>query len=87
HPLPTMSNPQQFPQPPHIKHYLFTQKHNPPLHTNSPIPNKAPYNLIQPIPKSKSQQIYYPPLTQYLTTNSNFKHSKHPLYQPPKHLY
>ncbi|WP_186311932.1 M4 family metallopeptidase, partial [Staphylococcus aureus] len=49
HPLPTISNPQQFPQPPHIKHYLFTQKHNPPLHTNSPIPNKPPYNVIQPI--------------------------------------
>ncbi|WP_186306793.1 M4 family metallopeptidase, partial [Staphylococcus epidermidis] len=70
--LTSISSPHPFPQPSHINHFLYTNSHNPPLHTNSPIPNKPTYNTIPTIPKQPSQQIYYTPLTVYLTSNSHF---------------
>ncbi len=44
-----MSNPEQFGQPAHMKDYVFTEKDNGGVHTNSGIPNKAAYNVIQAI--------------------------------------
>ncbi|HCU7777653.1 TPA: zinc metalloproteinase aureolysin, partial [Staphylococcus aureus] len=61
--LRSMSNPEQFGQPAHMKDYVFTEKDNGGVHTNSGIPNKAAYNVIQAIGKSKSEQIYYRALT------------------------
>lgn len=85
--LRSMSNPEQFGQPAHMKDYVFTEKDNGGVHTNSGIPNKAAYNVIQAIGKSKSEQIYYRALTEYLTSNSNFKDCKDALYQAAKDLY
>ncbi|PWZ65250.1 aureolysin, partial [Staphylococcus pseudintermedius] len=67
--------------------YVYTEKDNGGVHTNSGIPNKAAYNVIQAIGKSKSEQIYYRALTEYLTSNSNFKDCKDALYQAAKDLY
>ncbi|MCO6062052.1 M4 family metallopeptidase, partial [Pseudomonas sp. MOB-449] len=39
--LRSMSNPEQFGQPAHMKDYVFTEKDNGGVHTNSGIPNKA----------------------------------------------
>lgn len=47
--LRSMSNPEQFGQPAHMKDYVFTEKDNGGVHTNSGIPNKAAYNVIQAI--------------------------------------
>ncbi|HCV1688324.1 TPA: peptidase M4 family protein [Staphylococcus aureus] len=85
--LRSMSNPEQFGQPSHMKDYVYTEKDNGGVHTNSGIPNKAAYNVIQAIGKSKSEQIYYRALTEYLTSNSNFKDCKDALYQAAKDLY
>ncbi|MGT2378057.1 M4 family metallopeptidase [Staphylococcus aureus] len=38
---------EQFGQPAHMKDYVFTEKDNGGVHTNSGIPNKAAYNVIQ----------------------------------------
>lgn len=85
--LRSMSNPEQFGQPSHMKDYVYTEKDNGGVHTNSGIPNKAAYNVIQAIGKSKSEQIYYRALTEYLTSNSNFKDCKDALYRAAKDLY
>ncbi|WP_256084474.1 M4 family metallopeptidase, partial [Staphylococcus aureus] len=66
--LRSMSNPEQFGQPAHMKDYVFTEKDNGGVHTNSGIPNKAAYNVIQAIGKAKAEQIYYRALTEYLTS-------------------
>ena len=47
--LRSMSNPEQFGQPSHMKDYVYTEKDNGGVHTNSGIPNKAAYNVIQAI--------------------------------------
>ena len=52
-----MSNPEQFGQPSHMKDYVSTEKDNGGVHTNSGNPNKAAYNVIQAIGKSKSEQF------------------------------
>ncbi len=53
-----------------MKDYVYTEKDNGGVHI--PIlafQIKAAYNVIQAIGKSKSEQIYYRALTEYLTSN------------------
>ncbi|KWV07477.1 hypothetical protein AGE09_23600 [Salmonella enterica subsp. enterica serovar Kentucky] len=63
--LRSMSNPEQFGQPAHMKDYVFTEKDNGGAHTTSGTPNKAAYSVSQARGKSKANQIYYRALAEY----------------------
>lgn len=85
--LRSMSNPTQYNQPEHMNNYVQTSQDNGGVHTNSGIPNKAAYLTIKKLGKSKSEQVYYRALTQYLTSNSNFKDARNALVQSAIDLY
>ena len=57
------------------------------MHTNSGIPNKAAYNTITSIGKSKAEKIYYRALTVYLTPTSDFSYARAALVQSAADLY
>ncbi|MEJ7501077.1 M4 family metallopeptidase, partial [Staphylococcus pasteuri] len=78
--LRSMSNPEKYDQPAHMKHYSKTQEDNGGVHTNSGIPNKAAYLTIKRIGKDKAEQIYYRTLTHYLSSNSDFEDAKKSLH-------
>ncbi|MEQ6028444.1 M4 family metallopeptidase [Staphylococcus saccharolyticus] len=85
--LRSMSNPEQFGQPSHMDDYVYTNSDNGGVHTNSGIPNKAAYNTIRTVGKQCSEQIYYRALTEYLTSNVDFKDAKVALQQVAQDLY
>jgi bacillolysin len=62
------------PQPSQMSEFqnLSTDQDNGGVHVNSGIPNKAAYNLIVALGKSKTEIIYYRALSNYLTKNSQF---------------
>jgi bacillolysin len=62
------------PQPASMSEYqnLGTNDDNGGVHTNSGIPNKAAYNVINALGRTKAELIYYRALTSYLTRNSQF---------------
>ncbi|WP_099188698.1 M4 family metallopeptidase [Tepidibacter mesophilus] len=75
------------PQPAHMNDYLNTTQDHGGVHTNSGIPNKAAYNVMQSIGHDKTGQIYYHALTNYLVKTSNFHDAKLALVQSAKDLY
>lgn len=85
--LRSMSNPTDYNQPDHMKNYVNTKGDNAGVHINSGIPNKAAYNTINRIGQKKAEKIYYRALTQYLTSQSQFKDAKQALYQSAIDLY
>ncbi|MGX0076169.1 M4 family metallopeptidase [Staphylococcus warneri] len=85
--LRSMSNPEKYDQPAHMKYYSKTQEDNGGVHTNSGIPNKAAYLTIKRIGKDKAEQIYYRTLTHYLSSNSDFEDAKKSLHQAALDLY
>lgn len=85
--LRSMQNPEQYGQPGHMKSYKNTSQDNGGVHINSGIPNKAFYNTVTKIGKSKSEQIYYRALTYYLTPSSNFSDCKAALIRSAQDLY
>ena len=85
--LRSISNPAQYNQPAHMNNYVRTSQDNGGVHINSGIPNKAAYLTINKLGESKSEQIYYRALTQYLTSNSNFKDARNSLIQSAIDLY
>lgn len=85
--LRSMSNPEQFGQPSHMDDYVYTNSDNGGVHTNSSIPNKAAYNTIRTVGEQRSEQIYYRALTEYLTSNADFKDAKVALQQAAQDLY
>ena len=62
------------PQPAAMSEYqnVGTNDDNGGVHANSGIPNKAAYNVIIAIGRTKTELIYYRALTKYLTRNSQF---------------
>jgi len=85
--LRSISNPEQFGQPSHMDDYVYTNSDNGGVHTNSSIPNKAAYNTIRTVGEQRSEQIYYRALTEYLTSNADFKDAKVALQQAAQDLY
>ncbi len=85
--LRSMSDPTRYGQPAHMNNYNNTTADNGGVHINSGIPNKAAYNTINSIGKSRSEQIYYRALTLYLTPNSNFSDARQALIQSARDLY
>ncbi|CAH2212355.1 M4 family metallopeptidase [Tepidibacter aestuarii] len=74
-------------QPAHMDDYINTTEDHGGVHTNSGIPNKAAYNVIQSIGHNKTGQIYYHALTNYLVKTSNFHDARLALIQSAKDLY
>ncbi|MGV2876027.1 M4 family metallopeptidase [Macrococcus capreoli] len=89
--LRSFENPELYDQPSHMDDYQFLPNTEDGdfggVHINSGIPNKAFYNTVTKIGKSKSEQIYYRALTYYLTSTSNFKDTKEALIQSAQDLY
>lgn len=85
--LRSMKDPKLYNQPEHMNSYVYTSRDNAGVHTNSGIPNKAAYNTISKIGQVKAEKIYYRALTQYLTSNSQFKDAKYALSQSALDLY
>ncbi len=89
--LRSLSNPALYGQPAHMDQYKNLPNTSAGdwggVHTNSGIPNKAAYNTIQSIGKTKAEKIYYRALTQYLTSNSQFVDAKKALAQAASDLY
>lgn len=83
--LRSLSNPEKYGQPSHMKDYHnlpATKKgYNGGVHINSGIPNKAAYLNISAIGKEKVEKIYYRALTTYLTPTSDFKQARTALLQ------
>lgn len=85
--LRSLSNPEAYGQPSHMRSYINTTADNGGIHTNMGIPNKAAYNTITSIGRAKSEKIYYRALTQYLTSTSSFADAKNALIQSARDLY
>ncbi|WP_064092949.1 M4 family metallopeptidase [Rossellomorea aquimaris] len=85
--LRSLSDPTRFGQPAHMNNYVNTSSDNGGVHTNSGIPNKAAYNTISSIGKTKAEKIYYRALTVYLTPTSNFSYARAALLQSAADLY
>ncbi|WP_086427981.1 M4 family metallopeptidase [Staphylococcus cornubiensis] len=85
--LRSMSNPEQFNQPGHMRDYVNTSSDHGGVHTNSGIPNKAAYLTVQKIGQNQAEQIYYRALTEYLTSTSNFADAKASLTRAAMDLY
>ncbi|PCF43897.1 M4 family metallopeptidase [Staphylococcus delphini] len=85
--LRSMSNPEQFNQPGHMRDYVNTSSDHGGVHTNSGIPNKAAYLTVDKIGQQQAEQIYYRALTTYLTSTSNFADAKASLVRSALDLY
>ncbi|GGB10864.1 peptidase M4 family protein [Macrococcus hajekii] len=89
--LRSMSNPEQYDQPSHMRDFQYLpnteQGDNGGVHINSGIPNKAFYNTVTVMDKSKAEKIYYRALTYYLTPNASFSDAKAALVQSAQDLY
>ena len=85
--LRSLSNPAKYGQPEHMNSYVNTSSDNGGVHTNSGIPNKAAYNTIRSIGKTKAEKIYYRALTVYLTPTSDFSYARACLVQSAADLY
>lgn len=85
--LRSMSNPEQFNQPGHMRDYVNTSSDHGGVHTNSGIPNKAAYLTVQKLGQNQAEQIYYRALTEYLTSTSNFADAKASLTRAAMDLY
>ncbi|HDU0754369.1 TPA: peptidase M4 family protein [Staphylococcus pseudintermedius] len=85
--LRSMSNPEQFNQPGHMRDYVNTSSDHGGVHTNSGIPNKAAYLTVNKIGQEQAEQIYYRALTSYLTSTSNFADAKASLVRAALDLY
>lgn len=75
------------PQPARMADYVFTGSDNGGVHTNSGIPNRAAYLVINAIGRDKTQRIYYRALTMYLTRSSQFADCRDALVQAATDLY
>lgn len=86
-----MSNPNLYNQPDHMDDFQYLPNTENGdyggVHINSGIPNKAFYNTVTKIGKSKSENIYYRALTYYLTSTSDFKDTREALIQSAQDLY
>jgi len=89
--LRSFSQPELYNQPSHMNNYQrLPNTENGDwggVHINSGIPNKAFYNTVTKMDKSKAEQIYYRALSYYLTSTSNFKDTKAALIQSALDLY
>ncbi|QHW36321.1 peptidase M4 family protein [Staphylococcus ursi] len=85
--LRSMSNPEQFNQPGHMRDYVNTSSDHGGVHTNSGIPNRAAYLTVDKIGQQQAEQIYYRALTTYLTSTSNFADAKASLVRSALDLY
>lgn len=89
--LRSMSNPNLYNQPDHMDDFQYLPNTENGdyggVHINSGIPNKAFYNTVTKIGKSKSENIYYRALTYYLTSTSDFKDTREALIQSAQDLY
>ncbi|HHU6749949.1 TPA: M4 family metallopeptidase [Staphylococcus pseudintermedius] len=85
--LRSMSNPEQYNQPAHMRNYVNTSNDNGGVHTNSGIPNKAAYLTVDKIGQQQAEQIYYRALTTYFTSTSNFADAKASLTRAAMDLY
>lgn len=74
-------------QPAHMNDYLKTTADHGGVHSNSGIPNKAAYNVMQSVGHDKTGQIYYHALTNYLVKTSDFHDARLALVQSAKDLY
>ncbi|MCT4583869.1 MAG: M4 family metallopeptidase, partial [Peptostreptococcaceae bacterium] len=82
-----LANPENYNQPAHMRDFVNTSEDHGGVHTNSGIPNKAGYLVIDSVGKDKAAQIYYRALTTYLTSTSDFHDAKLALMQSAKDLY
>lgn len=89
--LRSMSNPEAYGQPAHMNNYKYLPNTSAGdwggVHTNSGIPNKAFYNTVTQLGKSKSEKIYYRALTYYLTPNASFADARAALVRSATDLY
>ncbi|OZM56217.1 peptidase M4 [Lottiidibacillus patelloidae] len=85
--LRSISDPTAYGQPDHMNDYYYTSSDNGGVHTNSGIPNKAAYNTIVSIGKTKAEKIYYRALTVYLTSSSDFSDARAALLSSTADLY
>lgn len=70
--LRSVSDPTKYGQPAHMNNYYNTTSDNGGVHTNSGIPNKAGYYIINSLGTATAEKIYYRALTRYLGPTSNF---------------
>lgn len=89
--LRSFSQPELYDQPSHMNKYQnLPNTENGDwggVHINSGIPNKAFYNTVTKLGKSKTEKIYYRTLTYYLTSTSDFKDTKQALIQSAQDLF
>jgi bacillolysin len=85
--LRSLADPTAYGQPDHMNNYLNTSQDNGGVHTNSGIPNKAAYLVMNDIGVDKTGEIYYRALTVYLTSSSNFSDARAALLQSAEDLY
>jgi bacillolysin len=85
--LRSISDPTAYGQPDHMNDYYYTSSDNGGVHTNSGIPNKAAYNTIVSIGKTKAEKIYYRALTVYMTSTTDFSDARAALLAATADLY
>ncbi|MBF7029113.1 M4 family metallopeptidase [Staphylococcus kloosii] len=83
----SISNPEKYKQPAHMKNYYNGPNDSGGVHINSGIPNKAAYLTIKAIGKDKAERVYYLTLTRYLTPNAKFHDAKVALKKAAAQLY
>jgi Zn-dependent metalloprotease len=74
-------------QPAHMSKYNNTTADNGGVHTNSGIPNKAAYEVVQAIGQDKTAEVWYRALTKYLTPSSQFVDAANATVQAAIDLY
>lgn len=85
--LRSLANPTLYNQPDNMSNYYNTTSDYGGVHTNSGIPNKAGYLIAQAIGCTKTAQIYYRALTNYMTSTTDFLEARNALTQAATDLY
>ncbi|SFX66753.1 thermolysin [Thermoactinomyces sp. DSM 45891] len=87
--LRSMSDPNKYGDPDHMRDYVNTTEDHGGVHTNSGIPNKAFYNFVTTsgVTRDNAAKVWYRALSQYLTSNSKFIDARNATIQSATDLF
>lgn len=83
----SLSNPEKYNQPNHMKNYVETNDDKGGVHVNNGIPNYAYYLTVKSIGEKKSQNLYYYNLKNNFDRNDDFSSFKNDLINSTQKLY
>ncbi|SDY67519.1 M4 family metallopeptidase [Thermoactinomyces sp. DSM 45892] len=87
--LRSMSDPNKYGDPDHMRDYVNTTEDHGGVHTNSGIPNKAFYLFVTTsgVTRDNAAKVWYRALSQYLTSNSKFIDARNATIQSATDLF